>query len=770
MKSVFEINDYREACKFLQEKYDRLGFERKDYYHLTNEGNLTKTNGVGHGDAGLQYHHICEDVVPSLSNKSVAEANPIEYQKAENMCYCNLLEHAWLHILITENNAAASDEDQESVTGDGGVKWMLLALNSIMHNSSTSWYSAKNEEGRGCNYNVNDIITGSRETYLKILNRYCTSAFIRQRLNKTPEELAAEICILPRKDGSRKGVLSDVIEEASKSYLIGHNVGAFADLENYLRKEKSALVVICTGGGKTTTALEYLRIHGYKALALGPSNTIQTGWKKDSRVTAMNYQTFMNGYKDIDWDKYQVIICDEAHHLQAERWGEGVRWALANKSIKLIGLTATPTADQTSGADDVFEGRVCVGLELDEGIKNKTIYPFGYITSIYEMDDAKEEFERYGTQGRLLWNKLNIDLNKNPVTKILRAQMPKGQRKIIVFCSNIEDIDKAENIMREYDPNLEVKRISSKMKSDECAKIKSWFDNETEKSVCLVTVGMVNEGAHYKGVNTLVMFRKTNSTTLYLQQLGRVVALRCAGPDPRGIVFDFTNNISNLIYNAATYDVRNQAGEIITGKDADSEAIRKIRETIKSLSGNEIIYKDYTEDCVEALMALRDARETRKIDNVIYSAFSAVKESFSEICLFDLDLWKALKDNGPASKKAAEAKIKNDSMMKHATSKKTKDAFDAIGNTGAVKTKRDADDSVKLAKAFGLTLKRGYNFGFIDFPNKENAELRIADSDGFDMICEGLGFKDSTAVRKVIEKLAAERNGYYNLLIATNLD
>ena len=56
MKSVFEINDYREACKFLQKKYDKKGFVRKDYYHVDpKDGHLIKTSGVGHGKDGLQY-------------------------------------------------------------------------------------------------------------------------------------------------------------------------------------------------------------------------------------------------------------------------------------------------------------------------------------------------------------------------------------------------------------------------------------------------------------------------------------------------------------------------------------------------------------------------------------------------------------------------------------------------------------------------------------------------------------------------------------------
>ena len=196
MKTVFDINDYREASKFLQDKYDALGYTRKSYYRLDESGNFTygrtgklQKNDVGHGADGLQYHHICEDTVPSLSNEERARHSNPEYQKAENMCYCNLLEHAWEHILAAEQSESTADNDQEDEVSINGVRWMLLAINSIMCNADLSWYSSKNEDGKGCNYNHNNIITDNRDIWLKLVNRFCTSAFIRQRLNKTPAEL-----------------------------------------------------------------------------------------------------------------------------------------------------------------------------------------------------------------------------------------------------------------------------------------------------------------------------------------------------------------------------------------------------------------------------------------------------------------------------------------------------------------------------------------------------------------------------------------------------
>lgn len=750
--TVFDIENYREACKFLQKKYDKLGYVRKDYYHKKEEGGLTKTSGTGYGNAGLQYHHICEDIVPSLSDKTVAENNKIEYQYAENMCYCNLLEHAWLHILITENNTDASDEDQEDLTGRGGVRWMLLALNSIMYNKDTSWYSSKNEEGKGCNYNVKNIITKNKKIYLKLINRYCTSAFIRQRLNKTNIELAEDLCQLCRKDSDRHSALNEIMVQAQDTKLFDWNVNAYADLENYLRDNQSALVVICTGGGKTTTALEYLRIHNYKTLALGSGNTISDSWKDCSSVDYMNYQSLMNNYLTFDWDKYSLIICDEAHHIKAERWGEAVRYVLKNHpNIKIIGLTATPTKDQADGTDDEFQGRVCYGLEIADGLKEGKIWPFSYISSIYKMDDVKEEFESYGEEGRLLWERLSISLNKNPVSKILKKHMPSGQRKIIVFCSSINDIPDAKEAMLNYNKDLEIKIITSKEDKDDNDKAKEWFNNEKDKDVCLITVSMVNEGAHYNGINTLVMFRRTNSLTLYLQQLGRIVVLT-KKDNPNGIVFDFTNNAENLIANSTAVNYSNTSG-------TSTDQIKKIKETIKSLSGQEVIHRDYTENCVETLTALKEAKDYSKQSTIIYNTFSEFKDELNKELenIFDFGLWSNLKTN---------KKLKVGSKpAKRASSDKTKNAFNKANLQAATKQNIPEGDIDRIAVAFKTVLRRSYEFNYIDFLSKDSFNYTVIERESFNNIFKSFGFIDITIVENVMKKLDK-----HTFIIATNID
>jgi superfamily II DNA or RNA helicase len=770
-KTVFEINDYREACKFLQEKYDALGYIRYSYYHQTGMDNhLTKTNKISQAKVGLQYHHICEDTVPSLSDLNVASRNPIEYQAPDNMCYCNLLEHAWLHVLITEQNVEASDEDQNVITGAGGVSWMILALNSIYTNASTSWYSSKNEEGYGMNYNYNNIITDNRDQFVKVVNRYCTSAFIRQRLNKSNEELARGLALLrTKKDTNILSNVDDILKIAKDTYLFDWNVGAFADLLGFMKLNRSALIQICTGGGKTTCALELMRVTGWKTLVVGPSDTIKAGWENNDAAKKLgykyiNYQTLMqeDTYKKEAKKGYELIICDEAHHLGAERWSEGIKYLMENTNAKLVGLTATPTNAQFNGTDQYFGGRICYGLDLAEGIKNGNIHAFSYISAIYRMADMEEEFAAKGEVGRQLWNKLNLSLNANPVEKILHKHMPEGQRKIIVFCSSKADMDYARDIMIKYDKNFANKDYCRKIFSDQDkqynSEAKKWFNNTSDHDVCLLTVAMVNEGAHYNGVNTLIMFRRTNSATLYLQQLGRVV-VTSKNPDPHGIVFDFTNNADNLIANQKI-----EIWEESENKEATTETIKKIREVIKKVAEqNEVIYKDYTEDCANVLAALKDSKTSAQVNGAIYASFMniSMNEGIEDLG-FDTEAWSELK-----TKNSGKTKIEHKKSGIHARSHELSDALDRAIAGGVVSKKMEVDASAaeRLATAFSLALKRAYTFGVISFSDTAKVQISIKDQRIFNQTIKNLGFKKSSVFEKVMNKL-----GIQTYLIATNIE
>lgn len=116
---------YAEVVKYLLKKY---GAAKHNYYKNTNC--TTKNPLVKRSSEGLVCHHIDEDKAIMLSNDKFAAANPFDYQKANRLVYCNLLEHLLLHVKIAENSGSSTDEDDFPGIG-GAVAYICKQLNDI---------------------------------------------------------------------------------------------------------------------------------------------------------------------------------------------------------------------------------------------------------------------------------------------------------------------------------------------------------------------------------------------------------------------------------------------------------------------------------------------------------------------------------------------------------------------------------------------------------------------------------------------------------------
>ncbi|NEU03621.1 hypothetical protein [Clostridium senegalense] len=65
-----------------------------------------------------------------LSNDKFAAANPFEYQKANRLVYCNLLEHHLLHVKIAEKPSENFNENELPGIG-GAINFICKDLNDI---------------------------------------------------------------------------------------------------------------------------------------------------------------------------------------------------------------------------------------------------------------------------------------------------------------------------------------------------------------------------------------------------------------------------------------------------------------------------------------------------------------------------------------------------------------------------------------------------------------------------------------------------------------
>lgn len=115
-------------AEYVQELLDKYGSATDDYfsersYTRFKNGeikSLGKKVGVSRTAEGLYCHHIDEDkqILISTPNAVRNFDIPFDYQRKDRLVYCNLIEHAILHILISIENPEPNEKLQQ--VGIGG--------------------------------------------------------------------------------------------------------------------------------------------------------------------------------------------------------------------------------------------------------------------------------------------------------------------------------------------------------------------------------------------------------------------------------------------------------------------------------------------------------------------------------------------------------------------------------------------------------------------------------------------------------------------------
>ena len=117
---------YSQIVESLLNKY---GSATEDYF--INETCRSKNRKISRTSEGLFCHHIDEDKAILLSNDKYAANNPFEYQKANRLVYCNLLEHFLLHIKIAEESKNANANKNELQGIGGAVNFIARQINGF---------------------------------------------------------------------------------------------------------------------------------------------------------------------------------------------------------------------------------------------------------------------------------------------------------------------------------------------------------------------------------------------------------------------------------------------------------------------------------------------------------------------------------------------------------------------------------------------------------------------------------------------------------------
>ncbi|RXK04698.1 DUF3427 domain-containing protein [Halarcobacter bivalviorum] len=320
--------------------------------------------------------------------------------------------------------------------------------------------------------------------------------------------------------------------------------------------ENKALVIASTGIGKTyLSVLDIKQFNAKKVLFIVHREDILisarksfetmikdrtmgffTGNKKDINCDFIfaTVQTLNKYYTKFEKEEFDYIVVDEAHHIASKSYD------FINKYFKpkfLLGLTATSNRTDEVSIFDYFDDNVACDIGLTEALDKSLVSSFHYfgIEDIKELDYENIDLNNIKKLSKFLMINKRVDFI---LEKMNFYGFSGDKRRVLGFCASKEHA----TFMSEEFNKRGIKAISltsedSIIKRENSIKKLQSSTNELE---VIFTVDIFNEGVDIPNVNTVLMLRPTNSSIVFVQQLGR--GLRKNSDKEFLTVLDFIGN------------------------------------------------------------------------------------------------------------------------------------------------------------------------------------------------------------------------------------
>lgn len=331
-----------------------------------------------------------------------------------------------------------------------------------------------------------------------------------------------------------------------RRFLKRYQAEAVSELQDaYLRGNKSGLICLATGLGKTFVAATFLRWlydqnENLNILILANTRslieqfdrsiwsnlpkTVATHLVYDSEkpaflqgVTLSTFQSFSDFHKRSEYFSYDIVIIDEAHHAPADTYIQTI--SKLNPKF-LIGLTATPFRKDERDVTKVF-GPPLVYYSVYKAIQK------GYLARVeYHIhnDNIDEDWitqnSRKGHTIKQLNKKIFLpERDETICEKIYKIWEESKLERGIIFCNSSEHAERIELLLK-VNYAIPVWSLTTRVK-DSREKAKRLREFRTGKCRIITCYDMLNEGVDVPDVDFIVFLRVTHSRVYFLQQLGR---------------------------------------------------------------------------------------------------------------------------------------------------------------------------------------------------------------------------------------------------------
>jgi len=229
-----------------------------------------------------------------------------------------------------------------------------------------------------------------------------------------------------------------------------------------------------------------------------------------------------------------VIVVDEAHHATAGSWKKVIE---AFPNAKILGVTATPCRGDGRGLGSKYGGvfdDIVIGPQISELIeKGHLVSPVVYAPP-QKLDLSNIRIIRGDYDAK----ETELAVDKPTITGDAVQHYMKLCSGVpaVAFCVSIKH---AENVAEEFRAKgFRAYAVSGEMDDDIRTRILDGLGNGTVDVV--TSCDLISEGTDIPAIGCAILLRPTQSTGLYLQQVGR--ALRKFEGKKHSLILDHVGN------------------------------------------------------------------------------------------------------------------------------------------------------------------------------------------------------------------------------------
>lgn len=229
-------------------------------------------------------------------------------------------------------------------------------------------------------------------------------------------------------------------------------------------------------------------------------------------------------------EQFDYVVIDEVHHAAADSY----RRILDNLQPRfLLGLTATPDRADTADILGLFDDNVAYRADIARGIELKRLAPFHYFGVKDEIDYENIPWRNRRFDPAILEAAAQTEAR---MQAMWRAWSEHAGKRTLVFCCSIAHANYVRAWLKSQ--GVAVAAVYAGDGSDDREASLARLESGELEAVCAVDV--FNEGVDVPSIDRVVMLRPTESSVVFLQQLGR--GLRAAEGKTAVNVVDFVGN------------------------------------------------------------------------------------------------------------------------------------------------------------------------------------------------------------------------------------